>query len=35
MLQPSVCSSPMSSVSKFVMIVPAVMPSSLSGSLVR
>ena len=35
MLQPSVCSGPMSSMSKSVMIVSAVMPSSLSVSLVR
>ena len=35
MLQPSVCSSPMSLMSKSVMIVSAMMPSSLSVSLVR
>lgn len=35
MLQPSVCSDPMSSMSKSMMVVSAVMPRGLSVSLVR
>ena len=35
MLQPSVCSGPMSSMPKSMMIVSAVMPRGLSVSLVR
>ena len=35
MLQPSLCSGPVSSMSKFVMIVSAVMSSGLSVCLVR
>ena len=35
MLQPSICSGPVPSMSKSVMIVSVMMPSGLSGFLVR